>query len=102
MTDIQDKDIAERLDRVRCAGIEELCWEAAKEIARLRAFAQWVADHSNDPAVVREANAHLAGDPHRAQRGRGPPAGRGGPEARAAAGFRLSKLPSNDGKERNR
>jgi stringent starvation protein B len=30
------------------------------ELKRLRAFVQWVADHSNDPAVVREAKAHGA------------------------------------------
>ena len=30
------------------------------ELKRLREFVQWVADHSNDPAVVREAKAHGA------------------------------------------
>lgn len=30
------------------------------ELKRLRAFVQWVADHSNDPAIVREAKAHGA------------------------------------------
>jgi hypothetical protein len=30
------------------------------ELKRLRAFVQWVADYSNDPAVVREAKAHGA------------------------------------------
>lgn len=30
------------------------------ELKRLRAFVQWVADHSNDPAVVREAKLHGA------------------------------------------
>lgn len=34
--------------------------EAAKELARLRRFVQYVADFSNDPAVVREAMAHGA------------------------------------------
>jgi hypothetical protein len=28
--------------------------EAAREIERLRAKLAWIADHSNDPAVVRE------------------------------------------------
>ena len=30
------------------------------ELIRLRDFVQWVADHSNDPAVVREAYKHGA------------------------------------------
>jgi hypothetical protein len=29
------------------------------EISRLRGFAQWVADHSNDPNVVQEARKHV-------------------------------------------
>lgn len=35
-------------------------WEARSEIERLRKFVQWVGDHSNDPAVVREAKRHGA------------------------------------------
>lgn len=38
----------------RCMG------EAADEIERLRRFVQFVADYSNDTAVVREAKAHGA------------------------------------------
>jgi hypothetical protein len=34
--------------------------EAIAEIERLRRFVQFVADHSNDPGVVREARAHGA------------------------------------------
>ncbi len=30
------------------------------ELKKLRAFVQWVADHSNDTAIVREAKAHGA------------------------------------------
>lgn len=30
-------DLCERLNGMRCAGVEELCWEAAREIERLRA-----------------------------------------------------------------
>lgn len=37
-----------------------LMMEAADEMVRLRKFVQWVADHSNDPAVVQEARRHGA------------------------------------------
>ena len=36
------------------------CEDAAEQIIALRKFVQWVADHSNDPAVVQEAKAHGA------------------------------------------
>jgi len=34
--------------------------EHNRQVERLRRFAQWVADHSNDPAVVQEAKLHGA------------------------------------------
>jgi hypothetical protein len=35
--------------------------EMEGELARLRAFVQWVADHSNDPGIVAEARKMGAG-----------------------------------------
>jgi hypothetical protein len=65
-TEHQSTDLVTRLREGRMDGtglrwsVTDIHREAADEIARLRRFVQFVADHSNDPGVVREAEAHGA------------------------------------------
>lgn len=46
--------------RERATVAERVIAECSDRMNRLDAFVQWVADHSNDPAVVKEARAHGA------------------------------------------
>ena len=45
--------------------LNEIIDQRGTQVERLRLFAQWVADHSNDPAVVQEAKRHGAESPLR-------------------------------------
>jgi hypothetical protein len=59
-------DIVERLKAIggpapdRASVVSSLRLEAAAEIERLQAALRWIAEHSNDPGVVRRTRQELS------------------------------------------